>query len=88
MLIFASDVLAGILIVVASILLIVAILAYKRYKLRAAIISFFVFLLFLIKGIIYELNVYYSLDLNILAIFLGIDVAILISLYFALALRG
>ena len=88
MVIFASDVLAGILIVVASILLIVAILAYKRYKLRAAIISFFVFLLFLIKGIIYELNVYYSLNLNTLAIFLGIDVAILISLYFALALRG
>ncbi len=88
MVIFASDVLAGILIVVALILLIVAIVAYKRYKLRAAIISFFVFLLFLIKGIIYELNVYYSWNLDIMAIFLGIDVAILISLYFALALRG
>ncbi len=88
MLIFASDVLAGILIVVALILLIVAIVAYRRYKLKAAIISFFVFLLFLIKGIIYEINLYYSWDLNIIAIFLGIDVAILISLYFALALRG
>jgi len=88
MLIFASDIFAGILIVVAFILLIVAILAYKRYRLRAAIISFFVFLLFLTKGIIYELNVYYSWGLDIMAIFLGIDVAILISLYFALALRS
>jgi len=88
MIIFAADILAGIIILVAFILLVVAILAYKRYGLKAGLISSFIFLIFLLKGVIYELNIYYSWGLDILAIFLALDVIILISLYFALALRG
>jgi len=88
MIIFAGDILAGIIIIVAIILLIVALLAYRRYGLKAALVSFFIFAVFLLKGIVYELNVYYSLNLDMLTLFLGLDVIILISLYFALALRG
>lgn len=88
MTIFPSDVLAGILILVSLILLVVALVAYKRYRLKAAIISALVFAIFLLKGIIYETNIYYSLNLNVPEIFMGLDVIILISLYFALALRG
>jgi hypothetical protein len=88
MIIFASDILAGVLIIVSIILLIVAIIAYRRYKIKAAIISTFVFILFFLKGIIYELNALYSWNLNLMEIFISIDVTIMISLYFALALRG
>ncbi len=88
MVIFPSDILAGILIVSAFILLIVAIIAYRRYSLKAALISSAVFLIFLIKGLIYEMNIYLSMNLNIPEIFMALDVIILISLYFALALRG
>jgi|GEM_PF-4878593 hypothetical protein len=88
MILFAEDILAGIMIIVAIILFIVALLAYRRYGLKAALVSAIVFAIFLAKGIIYELNIYYSLNLDIITIFLGLDVIVLISLYFALALRG
>ncbi len=88
MTIFPSDILAGILILVSLILLLVAFMAYRRYRLKAAIISTVIFTIFLLKGIIYEANLYYSMNLNVPEIFMGLDVIILISLYFALALRG
>ncbi len=88
MVIFPSDILAGIIIMTAIILSIVALLAYRRYGLKAALVSLFIFLIFLLKGLLYELNLYFSWGLDILLIFLALDVVILISLYFALALRG
>ncbi len=88
MIIFPADILAGIIILIAIMLSIVALLAYRRYGLKAALISLFIFLIFLLKGVLYELNIYYSWGLDILLIFLALDVIILISLYFALALRG
>ncbi len=88
MVIFASDIVAGILLVTSLILLLVAVITYKRYGIKAAAISTLVFVLFFIKGVIYVLYVYYALNLDIIAAFMTIDVAILISLYFALAFRG
>ncbi len=86
--IFIEDLLAGIVIVVSAILLIVASIAYKRYRMGAALVAAFIFLMFLLKGILYEINNYMHLPFDLLTSFLLVDVIILVSLYFALALRN
>ena len=86
--IFTSDLLGGMLVVISAILLILALVAYKRYLLKAAIVSAFVFALFLLKGLVYELNIYFQWQLDMLWIFMLVDIVIVLSLYLALSLRG
>lgn len=86
--IFLEDVLAGIVMVVAAVLMLVALVAYRRYRLGAAALSAVVFFIFLLKGLIYELNIYFNWGLNIISTFMLIDAVILLFLYFALALRS
>ncbi len=86
--IFAADVLAGIVIVVSALLMLVALVAYRRYRIPAAGISILIFLMFLTKAAVYEVNIYMDWGMDIVPIFLLADVVILISLYFTLALRA
>lgn len=86
--IFTSDLLGGMLVVISAILLILALVTYKRYLIKAAIVSAFVFILFLIKGLLYEFNIYFQWHLNMLWVFMLVDIVIVLSLYFALSLRG
>ncbi len=86
--IFTSDLLGGMLVVISAVLFILALITYKRYLIKAAILSAFVFALFLIKGLLYELNLYFQWRLDMLWIFMVVDIVIVLSLYFALSLRG
>jgi len=86
--IFLEDLLGGMLLVISLLLLIIAILTYRRYRFKAALISSIVFLLFFAKAVIYEVNTLLSLGLNMMSTFFLLDVLILITLYFAIAMRG
>ncbi|MCD6370367.1 MAG: hypothetical protein J7L63_02585 [Thermoplasmata archaeon] len=86
--IFLEDLLGGMLLLISLLLLIIAILTYRRYHFKAALISSIVFLLFFAKAVIYEANTLLSLGLDIMTTFFLTDVFILITLYFAIAMRG
>ncbi len=85
---FIDDILAGMVIVISLLLLVVALIAYRRYKIKAMLVNSFIFILFLINAIIYSLNSLFSLHLDMVFYFLLFDTIILFSLYFAIALKG
>jgi len=86
--IFITDLLAGILLVLSLLFLIISIIAYRRYRIGILLLTSVAFLLFLFKAIIYELNIYFEWDLQILQVFLFMDVIILIALYASVVKRG
>ena len=86
--IFITDLLAGILLVLSLLFLIISIMAYRRYRIGILLLTSVAFLLFLFKAIIYELNIYFEWDLQILQVFLFMDVIILIALYASVVKRG
>jgi len=86
--IFITDLLAGILLVLSLLFLIISIIAYRRYRIGILLLTSVAFLLFLFKAIIYELNIYFEWDLQILQVFLLMDVIILIALYASVVKRG
>ncbi len=88
MILFPVDLLGGMLLVLSLILLVIALITYRRYHLRAAMISSVVFLLFFVKALIYEANIYFQWSLELMGIFFLLDVIILAALYFSIALRG
>ena len=86
--IFITDLLAGILLVLSLLFLIISIIAYRRYRIGILLLTSVAFLLFLFKAVIYELNIYFEWDLQILQVFLLMDVIILIALYASVVKRG
>ncbi len=85
---FIDDILAGMVIVISLLLLVVALIAYRRYRIKAMLVNSFVFILFLVNAIIYSLNSLFSLHMDMVFYFLLFDTIILFSLYFAIALKG
>ncbi len=85
---FINDILAGMVMVISILLIFVAILAYRRYRIKAMLINTFIFSLFLINSVIYALNSLMNLHLDMVFYFLVFDTVILFSLYFAMALKG
>ena len=85
---FIDDILAGMVIVISLLLLVVALIAYRRYRIKAMLVNSFIFILFLINAIIYSLNSLFSFHLDMVFYFLLFDTVILFSLYFAIALKG
>ncbi len=88
MVIFLNDVLGGIILVLSLILLIVAIVTYCRYHIKAALLSAVIFFLFLVKALIYEVAAYLGREINLVGTFLIVDIVILVTLYFVISLRG
>ncbi|MCD6276289.1 MAG: hypothetical protein J7J42_06065 [Thermoplasmata archaeon] len=86
--IFITDLLAGILLVLSLLFLIISIIAYRRYRIGILLLTSVAFLLFLFKAIIYELNIYFEWDLQILQFSFLMDVIILIALYASVVKRG
>ena len=85
---FIDDILAGMVIVISLLLLVVALIAYRRYRIKAMLVNSFIFILFLVNAIIYSLNSLFSIHLDMVFYFLLFDTVILFSLYFAIALKG
>ncbi len=83
----AFEFLAAIITVIALVLLIISILAYRREGSWRLILTTFVFLLFFIQGIILTLSVfvddldYFSSDLTFI---LSVNVLILLFLFFSI----
>ena len=86
--IFITDLLAGILLVLSLLFLIIAIISYRRYRIGILLLTSVAFLLFLFKAVIYELNIYFEWDLQILQFSFLMDVIILIALYASVVKRG
>ncbi len=86
--IFITDLLAGILLVLSLLFLIISIIAYRRYRIGILLLTSVAFLLFLFKAVIYELNIYFEWDLQILQFSFLMDVIILIALYASVVKRG
>ncbi len=84
---FITDILAGILLIVAAVLLIIASVGYKRYRIKGMIFAIVAFFIFFIKALIYELNTLLTLNIDFMEISLLLDITILITMYFALALK-
>ncbi len=85
---FINDVLAGMVLVISLLLAIVAIVAYRRYRLKAMLFNSVVFILIAVNMVLYALNALWNLGMDMIMVFLAFYVVILFSLYFAISLKG
>ena len=85
---FPNDVLAGMILVVSLILTVVGLVAYRRYRLRGILFSTVAFLIFLVESLIYVFNIFFNLQLDVLFWLLLLNLAILVTLYFSISLKG
>ena len=85
---YIDDILAGMVMIAALVLMVVGAVAYKRYHLKAMIMNFIVFLLFFINVIVYVCNELWNLNIGMTFVFLLVDTVILFVLYFAISLKG
>ncbi len=84
---FITDILAGIVLIIAAVLLIIASVGYKRYRIKGMVFAIVAFFIFFIKALIYELNALLTLNIDFMEISLLLDITILITMYFALAFK-
>ncbi|GEM_PF-4340646 len=85
---FINDVLAGMVLVVSSLLTIVALVGYRRYRLKAMIFNALVFAIMLIGMVVYILNILFEFGFDEVTILLSVDAFILFLLYFAMSFKG
>ena len=84
---FPNDIVAGMLMVVSAILSVVALIGYIRYRMKGMILSFVAFLIFLIESVLYTLNIFIKLKLDMLFWVLLLNLIILFVLYFSISLK-
>ena len=84
---FPNDILAGMILIVSLVLFLVAVIGYRRYRIKGMIFSSIVFLLFFIESLIYILIVLFNLKMDIIFITFLLNLIILFFLYFAISLK-
>ncbi len=84
---FPNDVLAGMILVVSIILTVVALIAYKRYRMRGMLLSAAAFFIFFIEGLLYVFNIFLNLKLDMLFWTFLLNLVILFVLYFSISLK-
>ncbi len=85
---FTNDILSGMVLIIAVVLMTVSFLAYNRYRLKAMLFNFVAFFMFFLNALIYSLNSLLSLNLDVVFYFLLFDLIILVTLYLGIAVKG